>query len=71
MKYSIKVNRMTFHVERNYDWKAHRPIYQIWRYDPQAYIKYRAMTWPFADCPNFDSFIQAVKWLKENAEELV
>lgn len=71
MKFEMKRGIMNFHIEKNYDWKTHKPIYQIWRYDPNACAIYRACTWPFCDCPNFDSFIHAVKYLKENIDELV
>ena len=70
-RFTLTNGASRFHVEPGYDWKNHRPIFQIWRYDPSACAIYRAMAWPFADCPNFDSFIQAVRYLKENIEELV
>ena len=71
MEYSRKFENRTFYIEKNYDYKEHKTIYQIWRYDPNACAIYRACTWPFCDCPNFDSFIQAVKYLKENITEMV
>lgn len=70
MKFEMKRGIMNFHIEKNYDWKNHKPIYQIWRYDPNACAIYRACTYPFCDIPNFDSFIQAVKYLKENLEDI-
>lgn len=71
MKYTRTFNGRSFYVERNYDWKTHKSVYRIWKYDPSAVQSCRAMTWPFADCPQFDSFVHAVKYLKENIEELV
>lgn len=64
-------HKENFYVEPRYDRNRHSMVWEIWRYDANAKARYRAALWPFGDYLIFHSYIQAVKFLKENSDELV
>lgn len=72
--YELKKDGVTFFVTPSYDWKEHRMRYEIDRYNPQACVLSRAVRIygkGFWDYPQyFDSAVHAVKFLKENIDEL-
>ena len=67
LEYSVKAdNGDTFRVTRVKCGK-----YTVTRYNPAACVVYRAARMPLWDIvPIFDSWIQAVKFLKENINDL-
>ncbi len=70
MLYKKEKNEDTYFIAKEYNWKLFKPVFRINRYDPNAHLCTDARLFPFGDKMDFDSFIHAVTFLKNNLEEL-